>query len=200
MVSGLVALGAAQPAAALTFENCTKAERGIITAALERAERLTQTAATAVGPTPVFTRWFGKYSAEHGETVRQTLKSVVSAIRTGQVEAGCMNIGQGLCDGDSFAFVNPQDPYVVKLCPGFFEMQTMKELTDETVAEGHGTRAGTLVHELSHFVTVASTDDVCYSREICTEMALDAPHDALINADSYQYFVEDVTYFGVEGQ
>lgn len=199
-IATVLAMGVAHPVAALTFDNCTKLERGIIAAAMERAERLSLTAATAVGPSPVYTRWFGKFSPANGDKVRRNLKSVVSAIRTDKVEAGCMNNGQGLCNDETFAFVNPEDPYRVKLCPNFFEMQTMKQLTDETAAEGNGTRAGTLVHELSHFVIVADTDDICYSREDCTEMAVDAPLDALINADSYQYFVEDVTFFGVEGE
>jgi hypothetical protein len=199
-IATVLAMGMASPAAALTFNNCTKLERGIIAAAMERAERLSLTAATAVGPSPVYTRWFGKFSPGSGETVRRNLKAVVSAIRSDKIEASCVNIGQGLCNDEAYAFVHPEDPFRVKLCPNFFEMQTMKQLTDETVAEGYGTRAGTLVHELTHFITVASTDDICYSREDCTKMAVNVPSDALINADSYQYFVEDVTFFGVEGE
>lgn len=190
----------AQPAAALTYADCTKTERGIIAASLERAERLTLTAATAVGPTPVFQRWFGKHTVQSGEKVRRNLKAVVSAIRKDEIAAVCVNEGSGLCDGDTYAFVDPDDPYQVSLCPAFFVMDTMKQLTDESVAAGNGTRAGTWVHEITHFTNVAATDDICYSREDCSDMASAAPMDALMNADSYQYFVEDVTYFGVEGE
>ena len=196
----VLAIGWTSPGIALTFDQCTKHERGIITAALERADRLTATAATAVGPTPVFRRWFGKHTAAHGDMVRGHLKAVVSAIRSGKVEASCVNTGVELCDGDTFAFVNPDEPYRVNLCATFFEMDTMKQLNDDLVAAGNGTRAGTLVHEITHFTIVAATDDICYSREDCTEMARTAPLDAIQNADSYQYFVEDVTYFGVEGE
>ncbi|MEO9862755.1 MAG: M35 family metallo-endopeptidase [Yoonia sp.] len=191
---------AAAPASAQTFEGCTKAERGIIIAALDRSKRLVLTAATAVGPTPVYTRWFGKFSPRNGDIVRRNLKAVVSAVRTGQVSAACVNHGVGLCDQDTYAFVDPDEHYEVKLCPSFFQMQTMKELDNESAAAGNGTRAGTLIHEITHFTVVAGTDDICYSREVCTDMAIDAPQDALINADSYQYFVEDVTFYGVEGE
>jgi len=171
----------------------------MIIVALERAERLTKTAATAVGPNPVFERWFGVYSKQNAEKVRRNLKSIVSAIRTGKMDVACVTDGVGLCDPETYAFVDPDVPYEVKLCANFFTMDTMKDLTDESVHAGHGTRAGTFVHEISHFTMTAGTDDVCYSREDCMEMALDAPQDAVNNADSYQYFVEDVTYFGVAG-
>jgi hypothetical protein len=190
----------ASPAIARPFEGCTKSERGIATVAIERSKRLALTATTAVGPTPVFNRWFGKYSQATGDRVRRNLKSVVTALRTGQVVTHCANIGVGLCDGDTYAFVDPDDPYVVNLCPSFFGMDTMKELNDDSAASGNGTRAGTIIHEVSHFTIVAGTDDFCYSREVCTKMAIDTPQEALRNADSYQYFVEDVTYYGVEGE
>lgn len=198
--AAIVVVGGAQPALAQSFEQCTKAEKGVIIAALERAERLTLTAATAVGPTPVYQRWFGKYAPERGDIVRRNLKATVSAMRTGKVRSVCANTGEGLCDGDTYAFVDPDEPYVVSLCDNFFEMDTMKDLTDDTVAEGNGTRSGTFVHEITHFTVVAGTDDICYSREDCSEMAAESPFNAIMNADSYQYFVEDVTYFGVEGE
>lgn len=188
----------AGPAAA--FDACTKTERGQFLAAIERAERLALTATTAIGPNPTFERWFGSYNPKHGEIVRGNLKNIVKSLRSGNVTAACKNNGQGLCASDTFAFVNLDDPFVVKLCDNFFEMDTMKLLTAESVAAGNGTRAGTIIHELSHFESVAATEDLCYSREECSAMAQRAPQDALINADSYQYFVEDVTFFGTRGE
>lgn len=188
----------AGPAAA--FDACTKTERGQFLAAVDRAERLALTATTAIGPNPTFDRWFGPYNRKNGEIVRGNLKSMVKSLRSGEVAAACKNNGQGLCAGDVFAFVNLDDPYVVHLCDNFFQMDTMKLLTAESITAGNGTRAGTIIHELSHFESVAGTEDLCYSREECSTMARRAPRDALINADSYQYFVEDVTFFGVRGE
>jgi peptidyl-Lys metalloendopeptidase len=51
------------------------------------------------------------------------------------------------------------------------------------------------VHEISHFLRVARTDDHCYSRPVCQQMAREDAARAIDNADSYQYFTEDVTYF-----
>lgn len=195
MIWGATALVCAQSVAAQSFENCTKAEVGMIKVAVDRAKHLTLHAAAVVGPTPTYARWFGPYTPKQGETVRNTLKSVVAAIRTGEVSAVCVNVGEDICDHDTYAFVSPAEAYVISYCPLFFEMPTMKQLSPSRVRSGHGTRAGTVIHELTHFDVVAGTDDFCYSRDDCSLMTAEAQQDALMNADSYQYFVEDVEYF-----
>jgi hypothetical protein len=48
--------------------------------------------------------------------------------------------------------------------------------------------ARTLIHELSHFVDVGPTEDIVYE-DACEMLALDAPHYALINADSFSFFI-----------
>lgn len=200
VTSCVLLFGLSGPVAAQNYTNCTKSERAIIQTALARSKRLALTAATAVGPNPVFERWFGKFTPAQGEIVRRNLKSVVTAIRTGAVTAACINVNEKICEEDTFAFVVTDEPYLINLCPAFFDMDTMADLTTETAAAGNGTRAGTIIHEISHFDRVASTDDICYSREDCTDMAQDRPADALMNADSYQYFAEDVTFYGVTGE
>lgn len=186
-------------ASAETFDRCTKTETGQIIAAFERAERLALTATTAIGPNPTFNRWFGPHTKKSGEAVRANLKAMVKALRSDRMTAACKNIGQGLCADDTFAFVELATPLTVNLCPNFFTMDTMKQLTPESALFGNGTRAGTIIHEVSHFTEVSGTEDICYSREECAAMAVTHPEDTLINADSYQYFVEDVTFFGLHG-
>lgn len=184
---------------AQSFETCTKVERGKLNAAYARAERLTLTATTAIGPNPAFERWFGAYSAKNGERVRRVLKGIVKGLKADDGIATCLNNGQDLCGGDTYAFVSKSDPYNVSFCPSFFEMDTMKDLTAENLRDGVGTRAGTIVHEFSHFSIVGDTEDLCYARDVCSDMAQTSSEDAIHNADSYQFFVEDVTYYGVGG-
>ncbi len=200
MKTGLTIFATLFASQAVAFEGCTKTEIGQFLAASERAERLTLTATTAIGPNPTFERWFGDYSRKNGEVVRGNLKAIVKVLRSGEVTASCKNDGQGLCASDTFAFVNLDSPFVVNLCDTFFEMDTMKQLTADSVSAGNGTRAGTIIHEVSHFESVSATEDLCYTREECSDMAKRRSDDALKNADSYQYFVEDVTFFGVRGE
>jgi peptidyl-Lys metalloendopeptidase len=52
-----------------------------------------------------------------------------------------------------------------------------------------------LIHELSHFPSAGGTKDHCYNRRDCARMAQSDPARAIENADSYQYFTEDVIYY-----
>ena len=188
----MAVLGLAPPALAQQTLACTKGERGLAEAALRNAKLLTLHAATAVGDTPAFARWFGKYDPPAGEEVRGTLKAVHRAIRSGAVEITCLRAG-ARCEDGIFAFVYDDRPHEVYLCPGFFRLPSMAGLRPQAAAGINGTREGTLIHEISHFRTVGATRDHCYTRPDCTEMAQAAPARARRNADSYQYFSEDVS-------
>lgn len=177
---------------------CTKAQENTIKSAIADAKRLTVTAAAAVGDTPEYDRWFGKYSPANAEQVRSNLKAIAAAIRTGSVTAQCDPIGFDACEADTYAFVYDNEPYLLHLCPNFFSMPTMSQLRPGTSRSDNGTRAGTIIHEISHFVVVARTTDECYSRSECEPMADRDARRAIRNADSYQYFVEDITHFAEE--
>lgn len=188
-------LGLPGIAAADTFARCTKAEAETISRAVSDAKRLSLTAAASVADTPLFETWFGKYSTANAETVRRNLKNVVKAIRTGSVTTVCAEISPTECESDMFAYVYDDEPYRVHICPQFFSLPNMARLRPGQLTSNFGTRAGTIVHEITHFNIVANTDDNCYARDVCSEMAQTDPALALRNADSYQYFAEDVTYF-----
>lgn len=182
-------------AAAQTIQGCTKIERQAIEESLRNAKRLTMDAAAAVGDTPAYTRWFGHYSPSKSEVVRANLKAIFTAIRTGRIAATCAANGVGSCDGRTYAFVRPNRHYEVFVCPPFFDLPTMASLRPEETSGDNGTREGTFIHEISHFDRVAGTIDSCYSRTECAQMARSDTLSALRNADSYQYFTEDVTHF-----
>ncbi|SFR38652.1 Lysine-specific metallo-endopeptidase [Yoonia tamlensis] len=182
-------------AVAENFEGCNKEQRNTVETAFRNAKALTLSAATAVGDTPEYERWFGTYSPQNAEIVRANLKSIVSAIRGGNVTAQCDPTGLDGCEGGTYAWVYPNEHYVMHLCPPFFTLPPLTALQPGARRSDNGTREGTIVHELSHFVRVADTDDHCYSRSGCTEMAEYDIRRAIDNADSYQYFTEDTTYY-----
>ena len=182
-------------AAADTFMRCTKAEAETISRAVSNAKRLSMTAAAAVGDTPLYETWFGKYTDANAEVVRRNLKGVVKAIRSGQVTTICASVSPAECDADMYAYVYDNEPYRVYICPEFFSLPNMARLRPGQLASNFGTRAGTIIHEITHFNTVGNTEDNCYARDVCSEMAQTNTVAAIENADSYQYFAEDVTYF-----
>ncbi|WP_296427935.1 M35 family metallo-endopeptidase [Yoonia sp.] len=183
------------PAAAESYAGCNKDQIRVIATALRSAKALTLKAATSVGDTPEYHRWFGDYTTGNAEEVRANLKSIISAIRDGGVTAQCDMAHDAGCDGREYAWVFPNDPYVMHLCPSFFYLPPLAALQPGARRSDNGTREGTIVHELSHFNRVASTQDHCYSRTECTTMASGDARRAINNADSYQYYTEDVTYY-----
>lgn len=177
------------------FAGCNAEQSKIIDDALGTAKNLTLKAAVAVGDTSDYQRWFGDYSHTNAERVRASLKSVVTALRGGAVTAQCDPAGEDGCNQGEYAWVYADEPYLMHLCPAFFTLPPLTALRPGARRSDNGTREGTLVHEISHFLHVAGTDDHCYSRTECARMARDDARRAIDNADSYQYFTEDVTYY-----
>ncbi|CAF2435205.1 unnamed protein product [Rotaria sp. Silwood2] len=57
---------------------------------------------------------------------------------------------------------------------------------------GTDSKAGTLIHETSHFSVIVGTYDYAYGKMACTSLALSAPSQAIMNADSHEYFAENL--------
>jgi len=90
-----------------------------------------------------------------------------------------------ICGGSVFAYVYPTDSTQrVYMCDFTFNFHEYSE------------KVVTLIHELSHFNTIADTDDVphpdtgwtAYGQPACYELAQDYPDLAMKNADSLAYF------------
>ncbi len=195
LVLGAVLLAWSAPAFADNFEGCDKDEALIIQEAMRNAKALTLKAATAVGDTPDYDRWFGDYTRPNAEQVRANLKAIVTAIRGGGVTAQCHSVRDNGCNAGEYAWVYAHEPYLMHMCPPFFTLPPLVALQPGARSSDDGTREGTVVHELSHFIHVANTEDHCYSRRDCSDMASYDAERAIDNADSYQYYTEDVTYY-----
>ncbi|CCO33040.1 Peptidyl-Lys metalloendopeptidase Short=MEP [Rhizoctonia solani AG-1 IB] len=57
--------------------------------------------------------------------------------------------------------------------------------------EGTDSKAGTIVHEASHFPEYAGTADHAYGQGACRDLARNDPNRAAMNADSHEYFAEN---------
>ncbi|MEL6683853.1 MAG: M35 family metallo-endopeptidase [Pseudomonadota bacterium] len=177
------------------YAGCDADQSKVIEEALGTAKDLTLKAAVAVGDTPTYARWFGAHSQSNAEQVRASLKSIVTALRGGGVTAQCDQVTDDGCNGGNYAWVYAHEPYLMHLCPSFFSLPPLTALRPGERRSNNGTLEGTIVHEISHFRPVAQTEDHCYSRTECSAMAQDDARRAIENADSYQYFTEDVTYY-----
>jgi peptidyl-Lys metalloendopeptidase len=178
--------------AAQSFEHCNKDQIAYAQAAVDGAIVLSEAAAAAVADTPEYERWFGIYAPDTAEAVRAGLKAVHAAAQLDSVRLVCPPLGEDGCDFGTYANVWPDDPYVINLCYAFFGQPTIAGVVTTSAVFDNGTREGTIIHELSHFTAVAGTEDNCYGREVCTDMAKVQGDLTRDNADSYQYFAEDV--------
>lgn len=192
-------LSVAGPAVAARHEACSVSDAAAIDDALKNAKALTLQAAVAIRSGDVFEQWFGPYTRRNAEDVRRTLKSVFRSIQTGAVTTRCETTRNETCAAGGYAFVFPTLPYQVHICPRFFELPSLQALMAGHVSSEYGTRGGTFIHELSHFSVAADTEDHCYGRRVCHDMAQDIPRLAVKNADSYQYFAEDIAVLAKTG-
>jgi len=126
---------------------------------------------------PRYTTWFGAYTSTRYNTAKSHFTSIDAALDQsgGQIKINCG------CNQNYYAYVYPTKPYEIFVCKVFWTAP----LT------GTDSKAGTLIHETSHFNVVAGTDDHVYGQSGAKSLALSDPDAALDNADSHEYFAEN---------
>ncbi len=182
----------AGPALAGGYENCSRTDAKMIDAAIAGAAGLAMQASAVVGDTPEYALWVGAWSDLRAQEVQDNLQAIHVMLNQERIGAVCVDPVNVDCKDGTFAWVQYDRPGVIHLCPSFFHMPSMEEARGRVADIEHGTREGTVVHELSHFPFLANTGDDCYGRTTCRDLARRDPVRAVATADSYQYFAEDV--------
>lgn len=164
----------------VTYVGCSTTQIATAGDAMGAARGYTENSKTYLnsGATgPRYTTWFGVYSASRYNTVKSNFAKIDTAMDQsgGQVTINCG------CNQRYYAYVYPTQPYQIWVCKAFWTAP----LT------GTDSKAGTLVHEMSHFDVVAGTDDVVYGQTGSKNLAISNPDDAIRNADSHEYFAEN---------
>jgi peptidyl-Lys metalloendopeptidase len=129
---------------------------------------------------PRYTTWFGSYTSTRYNAAKSRFQKIDTALDQsgGQITINCG------CNQSYFAYVYPNQPYQIYVCKAFWSAS----LT------GTDSKAGTLVHEMSHFDIVGNTDDVVYGQSGAKSLAISNPADAGRNADSHEYFTENTPF------
>ena len=181
-------------ASAQFYARCADYQRITIEQILPGAGVLAIQSASRVGDTPEYRRWFGTFSPENAERVRGNLKRLHKALSGEQLRFHCGHQDEPACKEGAYAYVYQTETYAMTFCPSFFSLPSMVGGSPTDDAYEYGTMEGTVIHEMSHFDVIAGTDDTCYGRTACMDLAQRTPQDAIENADSYQYFAEDVGF------
>lgn len=124
-----------------------------------------------------YQKWFGSYLFSRWSSVDGHFSNIQWLVDTQSMTFDC-----ACTDAGTYAYVFPSDAsHTVYLCGAFWSAPNT----------GTDSRAGTLIHETSHFVDVADTDDYAYGQSAAQSLAVSSPSQAVLNADSHEYFAEN---------
>lgn len=164
------------------FTNCTNSQQSTLSSALNYAVTMATNGynyLVTYGKTSARYKWWFDYRTTPSTTYFNTVKSHFSAIKNAlanqPITFDCS------CTQNYYAYVYPNQPYKIYLCNAFWSAPMT----------GRDSKAGTLIHEVSHFYAVASTDDWAYGATAAHNLAVTKPSKAIDNADNHEYFGED---------
>ena len=165
------------------FKDCSQSRTNQLNSALSKAQDLVIGAQLALYICPEekrpdalrYKKWFGSYTETRYDKVISNFDAIYHALAYETITFNCD------CDENWYAYVYPSRPYEIWLCNAFWSAP----LT------GKDSKAGTIIHEVSHFYVVAGTDDYAYGHTACINLANNNPSQAINNADSYEYFAEN---------
>lgn len=172
-------LPSAALAKSLAFTSCKASQQSQIATAVTNATAYSANASAYLGANtqgPRYTTWFGVFNSGRYNTVASHFSALTAAFNNADIVVDCS------CRKKStYAYVYANQPYKIYLCGAFWSAP----------ATGTDSKAGTLVHEMSHFTVVAGTDDHAYGQTAAKTLAVSNPALAVDNADSHEYFAEN---------
>ena len=166
------------PPGSSSFNSCTTDQQSLIVAARDQAKIYaanSESYLTSNTQGPRYSTWFGSYSSSRYNTVKSNFIAISDAMDNAGVTFNCK------CKQPYYAYVYPNEPYTIYICKVFWQAPL----------SGTDSKAGTLIHEMSHFNVVAGTDDVVYGQSGAMNLATTDPDAAITNADSHEYFAEN---------
>lgn len=191
LTASLLSLALLATPAFAEYRQCTSQQKSDLKKARVNAfDALSAATVQITAQNGAYHTWFGRWDAVRAKVVRATVSALKDHIRTSKITYICERSGAGTCDVGTYAFVYPRDSGTIHLCPPYFSLPSLSDATFLEVFNS-GTRAGTIIHEMSHYEDVGSTGDFCYNRDVCSAFARTSPNRAVHNADNFQYFAED---------
>lgn len=159
--------------------NCSSTRASQITTAIASAKTYASSTSSYLNGissgTTRYTTWFGTYSATNLAKARSNFSKISNHLNTANVTVDCN------CTDSAYAYVYSNDPTRIYVCNAFWGAPNT----------GTDSKAGTLVHEVSHFTVVAGTGDRAYGQSAAKNLAKSNPAQALANADSHEYIAEN---------
>jgi peptidyl-Lys metalloendopeptidase len=170
---------------ALSYPGCSASQIATIkTAAAEAQKYIQNTLSYAasvnsanINDRPRYTWWFGAFTPARGALVTNHFSQLVNDPTSEITSYDCSTCTRA----GVYAYVYPNQPLKIYLCPVFWSAPMT----------GTDSKAGTIVHELSHFDQNGGTRDHAYGHTNAHALAGSNPDLATMNADSHEYFAEN---------
>lgn len=124
-----------------------------------------------------YQKWFGAVDTTRWNLVKSHFTSIAYFVDTAALTFDCTCTSPG-----TYAYVYSNDPSRIYLCGAFWNYAP---------ATGTDSKAGTLIHEMSHFTILGGTDDYVYGQSGAMNLAITSPAQAVMNADNHEYFAEN---------
>ncbi|KIJ45865.1 hypothetical protein M422DRAFT_778645 [Sphaerobolus stellatus SS14] len=164
------------------YSSCSSTRQTQIAAAIPAAvsyvsESLSYLNAHTTTSTRVVT-WFGTWSSSKRTTL---ITQYTSLQATGSYTDWTYDCACTDGDSNTYAYVYPSQYGTINLCGAFWSAPTT----------GTDSKAGTLIHESTHFTKTAGTSDYAYGQTAAKALAISNPSHAVLNADSHEYFSEN---------
>lgn len=162
-----------------TFRSCSSTRQSQIITAYGSAQSYASSALSylnshSTAGTTRYTTWFGTWTSSRFSTV-QSHFSKISSNTLSSYTYDCT------CTDSSYAYVYPGTFGVVYFCNAFWSAPNT----------GTDSKAGTIIHESSHFTANGGTNDYAYGQSAAKSLATSNPANAVFNADSHEYFAEN---------
>ncbi|KAJ2933919.1 hypothetical protein H1R20_g3159, partial [Candolleomyces eurysporus] len=162
-----------------TYVGCSAARQTLLASAAAAAQSYAANSYSYISSTtsarPRYTTWFGAYTSTRRNTVLSHFNAINgNTFSSYTYDCTCTESG-------TYAYVYPNTFGRVYLCGAFWSAP----LT------GTDSKAGTLIHESSHFTANGGTDDHVYGQTGAKNLAISNPNNAVMNADNHEYFAEN---------
>ncbi|KAF9051379.1 hypothetical protein BJ165DRAFT_1400905 [Panaeolus papilionaceus] len=162
-----------------SFVSCSSTRQSQLNTAISSAQSYAASALSYLNShtssTSRFTTWFGTYSAAHHTTVTSHF-SLISGGSYASFTYDCT-----CTDANTYAYVYAGTYGTIYLCGAFWNAPNT----------GTDSKAGTLIHEASHFTRNGGTQDYVYGQSGAKSLAISNSNQAVFNADSHEYFAEN---------
>lgn len=150
------------------FKNCTAEQQSAINEAIPFANQYIENANQYLNGTlgERYTTWFGAQMENRTEIVKGHYANLTGMPDKFQFDCSCNQ-------PDTYAYVYPNKFPTVYFCGAFWRAPV----------NGTDSKAGTIVHEGTHFTNIGSTDDYAYGQDGAKNLAKSDPDQGVMNAE-----------------